>query len=133
MFSTHELTLRETRNDTSSLTDRDLCVLDAALDDGDDAREAVVGDDLARGRRHLPRRLHRVHVACARLMELRSQEKAKHAISIMYTVFHPLVVEVLCVLFLTQPASMVHDQNTRNFYHKRMKDGVALHQKVQND
>ena len=76
MFSTHELTLRETRNDTSSLTDRDLCVLDAALDDGDDAREAVVGDDLARGRRHLPRRLHRVHVACARLMQIEKSDES---------------------------------------------------------
>ena len=87
MFSTHELTLRETRNDTSSLTDRDLGVLDAALDDGDDAREAVVGDDLARCRRHLPRRLNRVHVARARLERCRKSweksGKAKHVISML--------------------------------------------------
>ena len=43
-----------------------------------------------------------------------------------YTVFHPLLVEVLCVLFLTQPACIAKNQNTRNFYHKRMKDGVYV-------
>ena len=41
-----------------------------------------------------------------------------------YTVFHPLVVDVACVLSWAQSMSMVQKQNTRNIYHKRMKDGV---------
>ena len=35
------------------------------------------------------------------------------------------MVEVLCVLFLTQPASIVQKQSTQNFYRKGMKDGVS--------
>ena len=42
-----------------------------------------------------------------------------------YNIFHPLVVEVSCVLFWTKPARMVQKQNTQNFYHKRMKDSVG--------
>ena len=42
-----------------------------------------------------------------------------------YTVFLPLVVEVWCVLFLTQPVCIVQKQNTQNFFRKRMKDGVV--------
>ena len=42
----------------------------------------------------------------------------------LYTLFHPLVVEVSCALFLTQPACIAQNQNTQNFYYKRMKDGV---------
>ena len=41
-----------------------------------------------------------------------------------YTVFHPLVVEVLCVLFLDYARWLGQKQNTGNFYHKRMKDGA---------
>merc|ERR1712117_194721 len=44
----------------------------------------------------------------------------------VYTVFHLLVVEVLCVLFWTQPVCMVQKQNTWNFYHRQMKDGVNV-------
>ena len=33
-----------------------------------------------------------------------------------YTVFHPIVVEFSCVLFLTQPVCMVSNQNTQNLY-----------------
>ena len=44
--------------------------------------------------------------------------------AVQYTVFHSLVVEVSCVLFLTQPACIVQKQNTRNLYHKPMRDGV---------
>ena len=43
----------------------------------------------------------------------------------LYTVFHPLVVDVACDLFWTQSVSMVQKQNTRNIYNKRMKDGVV--------
>ena len=44
-----------------------------------------------------------------------------------YTVFHPLVGEVLYFfLFFTQPARIVQKQNTQNFYHKQMKVGVLL-------
>ena len=43
----------------------------------------------------------------------------------MYTVFHLLVVEVSCVLFLDHARWLSPKQNTRNFYHKRMKDGVV--------
>ena len=31
-----------------------------------------------------------------------------------YTVFHPLVVDIACVLFWTQPACMVQKQNTQH-------------------
>ena len=37
-----------------------------------------------------------------------------------YTFFHPLVVKVLCVSFLTQPVCIVQKKDTN----KRMKDGV---------
>ena len=51
----------------------------------------------------------------------------------LYTVFHPLVVEALCVSFLTLPACIVQKQNSRNFY-KRMIDGkeeiVPIAQKI---
>ena len=36
------------------------------------------------------------------------------------------MVEILCVLFLTQTVRIVQKQNTRNFYHKQMKDGVHI-------
>ena len=32
----------------------------------------------------------------------------------------------MCVLFWTQSVSIVQKQNTRNIYHKRVKDGVQL-------
>ena len=47
-----------------------------------------------------------------------------------FTVFHPLVVDVVCVLFWTLSMSMVQNQNTCNIYHKRMKDGVQLNDKL---
>ena len=43
----------------------------------------------------------------------------------MYTVFHLLVVEVLCVMILVYACWLDQKQNTRNFHHKRMKYGVA--------
>ena len=42
-----------------------------------------------------------------------------------YTVIHLLVVDVVCVLFWTQSACMVLNQNTRNIYHKQMNNGVT--------
>ena len=33
-------------------------------------------------------------------------------------------------MFLIQPPSIVQKQNTQNFYHKRMKDGVDLQERV---
>ena len=44
----------------------------------------------------------------------------------LYTVFHPLVVEVSCVLFLGYACWLGQKQNTLNFYHKRMKYGVFI-------
>ena len=44
----------------------------------------------------------------------------------MYSVIHLLVVDILCVLFLTQSACMAPKQNTRNIYHKQMNNGVCL-------
>ena len=44
---------------------------------------------------------------------------------ILYTVFHLLVVEVSCVLFLDYACWLGQKQTTRNFFHKRMKDGVV--------
>ena len=41
-----------------------------------------------------------------------------------YSVIHLLVVDVSCVLFLTQSACMVPKQNTRNIYHKQMNNRV---------
>ena len=43
---------------------------------------------------------------------------------ITYTVIHLLVVDGACVLFWTQSACMVPNQNTRNIYHKQMNNGV---------
>ena len=43
----------------------------------------------------------------------------------LYTVIHLLVVDVACVLFLTQSACMVPNQNTQNIYHKQMNNGVV--------
>ena len=42
-----------------------------------------------------------------------------------YTLFHTLVVEVLCV-FLDYACWLGQKQNTRNFYHKQMKDSVII-------
>ena len=42
----------------------------------------------------------------------------------VYTVYHPLVVDVSCVLFRTQSAGMVPKQNTPDLYHKPMINGV---------
>ena len=56
--------------------------------------------------------------------EIRSS-RLQAAVEVKYTVFHPLVVEVLCVLFLDYARWLGQKQNTRNFYHKRMKDGVV--------
>ena len=44
---------------------------------------------------------------------------------LMYTVSHPIVVEVSWVLFLDYACWLGQKQNTQNFYHKRMKDGVG--------
>ena len=44
--------------------------------------------------------------------------------SLTYTVYHPLVVDVSCVLLLSQSVCMVHKQNTQNIYQKRMINGV---------
>ena len=41
-----------------------------------------------------------------------------------YTLLHPHVVEVTCVLFLDYACWPDKKQNTWNFYHKQMKDGV---------
>ena len=41
-----------------------------------------------------------------------------------YTIFHPLVVEVLCGLFFAYACWLGQKQNTPNFYHKPMKDSV---------
>ena len=46
----------------------------------------------------------------------------------IYSVIHLPVVDVMCVLFWTQSVSMVKKQNTRNIYHKRMKDSVRCPQ-----
>ena len=65
--------------------------------------------------------------------EIRSS-RLQAAVEVKYTVFHPLVVEVLCVMFLHYARWLGQKQNTRNFYHKRMKDGVRsrilIHQAV---
>ena len=45
--------------------------------------------------------------------------------NIAYTVFHLLVVEVSCVLFLDYVHWLGQKQNTQNFYHKRRKYGVV--------
>ena len=46
----------------------------------------------------------------------------------LYTIYHQLMVDVLCVLFLTQSACMVQKQNTRNINHKQMNNGVGVSQ-----
>ena len=43
----------------------------------------------------------------------------------MYTIYHPLVVDVSFVLFWDYACWLGPKQNTQNIYHKRMKDGVA--------
>ena len=47
-----------------------------------------------------------------------------------YTVIHLLVVDVACVLFLTQSVCMVPNQNTPNIYHKQMNNGVSLRRRT---
>ena len=42
----------------------------------------------------------------------------------LYSVIHPLVVDVSYVLF--QSACMIPKQNTRNIYHKQMNNGVHI-------
>ena len=57
--------------------------------------------------------------------EIRSS-RLQAAVEVKYTVFHPLVVEVSCVLFLDYARWLGQKQNTRNLYHKRMKDSVIF-------
>ena len=57
------------------------------------------------------------------LDELASVEQS---ITFMYIVYHPLVVDVSCVKFLTQSVCMIPKQNTQNIYHKQMNNGVLL-------
>ena len=57
------------------------------------------------------------------LDELASVEQS---ITFMYIVYHLLVVDVLCVKFLTQSVCMIPKQNTRNIHHKRMINDVLL-------
>ena len=46
--------------------------------------------------------------------------------NIAYTVFHLLVEDISWVLFLDYVHWLDQKQNTRNFYHKRMKYSVGL-------
>ena len=42
----------------------------------------------------------------------------------IYTLVHPLVVDVWCVLFWDNAHWLDQKQNTPNIYHKQMTDGV---------
>ena len=53
----------------------------------------------------------------------RNQQEGEH---IAYTVYHPLVVDVPCVLFWIQSGCMITKQNTRDIYHKWMINGVVF-------
>ena len=61
--------------------------------------------------------------------EIRSS-RLQAAVEVKYTVFRPLVVEVLCVLFLDYARWLGQKQITQNFYHKQMKDGVGSNKGV---
>ena len=96
-----------------------------------DRRLVWIGD---RGIPHLYSRALLFRLTITKTVLLQEESKVNSTISFSlkhytmevneYTVFHLLVVDVACVLFWTQSVAMVQKQNTRNIYHKRMKDSV---------
>ena len=98
-----------------------------------DRRLVWIGD---RGIPHLCSRALLFRLTITKTVLLQEESKVNSTISFSlkdytmevneYTVFHPLVVDVVCVLFWTQSVCMVPNQNTRKIYRKQVNNGVEL-------